>query len=429
MASRAKIPASISNINLRARTATFVPLAILATILTIASPAHAQTFTVLHTFTASGDGQSPTASPILAGSGNLYGVATYELDGDGGGAFRLSEHGSGWVLNPLFTNAGAGNSKLVIGPDGNLYGATAEGGIDNCGEGGGCGTVFMLQPPPAVCASVSCPWRETVLYQFTNGSDGATPASAVVFDTAGNLYGVTSYGGDFSCNEYYGCGVVYKLTRSGSGWTESVVHTFVGGSDGYWPDGGLVFDPAENLYGVTNFGGSGTNGVLYELSPSNGGWTETILHDFPVDAGSYGTLAMDAAGDLYGVTLGSAASTVFELSQPGNWSYAVLHSFTDNDYPIGGLTFDRAGNLYGVTIQAGEYGHGYAYKLAPSDGSWTLNHLHDFSQSDGTYANGLLTLDANGDVYGTSGEGGYFNNGSCYLGCGTVWEITPSVHW
>jgi len=417
---RQQISISIFDNGLRARVAALISFGCMLALLTLVATARAQTFTILHTFTASGDGQGPTASPILAGNGALYGVATFGGGGDGGGAFKLAPHGGGWALNPLFTHTGAIDSKLVVGPDGNLYGTSGEGGIDNCGEGGGCGTVFMLQPPPSACASFSCPWRETVLYQFTNGSDGATPASEVVFDSAGNLYGVTLYGGDFNCNQFYGCGVVYKLTRSGSGWTESVIHTFVGGSDGYWPGGGLVFDTTGNLFGVTQQGGSGV-GVLYELSPSNGGWSETILHNFPPDGKPFGTLARDPAGNLYGMS----GLDIFELSQPGNWSYAVLYSFTHDDDPVGGLTLDRAGNLYGATIQAGEYGYGYVYKLAPSGGSWVLNDLHDFSQSDGTYANGLLTLDANGDVYGTSGGGGFFNNGSCYLGCGSAWKITP----
>jgi len=436
MAARVRISASIFNINLKARTANLVPLAILTAILAITCPAHAQTFTLLHTFLPTGGGQNPTASPILGGNGNLYGVATYGAGGEGGGAFKLSQRGSGWVLYPLFTHTGAGNSKLVMGPDGNLYGATAYGGIDSCGEGGGCGTVFRLQPPPSACASFLCPWTETVLYEFTDQNDGWSPDSEVIFDAAGNLYGVTEYGGSGQCGAggSLGCGIVYKLTRSGSRWTKSTIYTFLGGtSDGAFPTGGLVFDTAGNLYGVTGFGGSGTCvngdndgcGVLYELSPSNGGWIETIPHVFQPSNGKYpfGTLAMDPAGDLYGV----AGSYIFELSQPGNWSYAALYSFNDNDSPAGGLTFDHAGNLYGVTYQAGEYGFGYVYKLSLSGGSWVLTHLHDFSQSDGLNANGLLTLDANGDVYGTSLQGGFTNDEACYpaFGCGTAWEITP----
>lgn len=135
-----------------------------------------------------------------------------------------------------------------------------------------------------------------------------------------------------------------------------------------------------------------------------------------------GTLAMDPSGNLYGV----AGTYIFELSRPGNWSYATLYNFTHDDYAIGGLTFDRGGNLYGVTIQAGEYGYGYVYKLSLSGSSWTLSHLHDFQFSDGTYANGLVSLDVNGDIYGTSNQGGFFSE-NCYPanGCGTAWEITP----
>jgi hypothetical protein len=187
MSARGEITASIFDISLPSRGAALISFACMLVVLPLVATAHAQTFTVLHTFMAEGDGQGPTASPILAGSGSLYGVAEFGAGGDGGGVFRLGYHAPGWVLNPLFTHTGATNSKLVIGPDGNLYGTTAEGGIDNCGEGGGCGTVFMLQPPASTCASFSCPWTETVLYQFTNGSDGATPVSEVILDNAGNL--------------------------------------------------------------------------------------------------------------------------------------------------------------------------------------------------------------------------------------------------
>ena len=401
-----------------------------------ATAAQAQTFTVLHTFNAGSDGQNPTASLTVHGNGKTaYGVATFGPGGDGGGAFKLTQGGSGWVLSPLFTHAGATDSKLVIGPDGNLYGASAYGGIQACGEGGGCGTVFMLQPPAAACASFLCPWKQTVIYEFTDQNDGWYPDSEVIFDTAGNLYGVTEYGGTGDCGigGSVGCGLVYKLTRSGSGWTKSTIHTFLGStSDGAFPSGGLVFDTAGNLYGLTSIGGSsacsnGSNigcGVLYELSPSNGGWTESIPYYFQGTNGGdpTGTLAMDPSGNLYGV----ADPYIFELSQPGNWSYATLYNFTHDDYPIGGLTFDRGGNLYGVTIQAGENGYGYVYKLSLSGSSWTLSHLHDFAYADGTYANGLVSLDVNGNIYGTSNQGGFFSE-NCYPanGCGTAWEITP----
>jgi hypothetical protein len=402
--------------------------------LALAIAAQAQTFTVLHTFNAGSDGNNPTAGLTLVGNRTPYGVANYNPSGDGGGVFKLSEGGSGWVLSPLFNHTGTGNSKLVIGPDGNLYGATAIGGIQACGEGGGCGTVFMLQPPAHACASFLCPWTQTVLYEFKDQNDGWNPDSEVIFDSAGNLYGVTAYGGTGDCGAggSVGCGLVYKLTRSGSGWTKSTIHTFVAGSsDGAFPSGGLVFDKAGHLYGVTGFGGSdacsnGSNigcGVLYELSKSNGNWTESILYYFQSSNNfPSGTLAMDFSGDLYGL----AGTYIFELSQPGTWNYATLYNFTHDDYAIGGLTFDAAGNLYGVTIQAGENGVGYVYKLSHSGDSWSLSHLHDFAFADGTYANGLLTLDASGDIYGTSGQGGFFSE-NCYPanGCGTAWEITP----
>src|ERR1035441_9294717 len=200
----------------------------------------------------------PVNGVTIDGSGNVYG--TTNIGGSGtscyegcGGAFKLTHRGSNWVLTPLYdfmggSDGGNSDARLIIGPDGDLYGTTSQGGGTGCG-GVGCGTVFKLSPPAHACGRALCPWSETVLYRFNGGSDGNSPRGAdLVFDRAGTLYGTTFFGGGGGCQD--GCGTVYKLTRSG-GWTESIVHTFSQSGDGQGPWAGVIFDQSGSLYGTT----------------------------------------------------------------------------------------------------------------------------------------------------------------------------------
>ncbi len=404
-------------------------IAFLATIMMVAT-AQAQSFQVIHSFTGQGDDGTPTAGLTPDGAGTFYGTTSGITIASNGSVFKLGASISGWILSPLnnFHQAGGGarpSDKVTIGPDGNLYGETYLGGQGDCGGEGSCGVVFKLQPPPRACASFLCPWKQIVLYQFGMPPDAGLPVGEVIFDTAGNLYGVTAYGGSGPCGG--GCGAVYKLTPSGGAWTETVIYSFLGGSTGQLPLGGLILDAAGNLYG-TALGGSAGQGVIYELSPSNAGWTQTILHTFQGSdgAGPIGSLIADRFGNLYGTTNGGIGiyGTVFELSHPGN-SFQVLYTFPSEygDGPYGTLVFDNSGNLYGVVL-GGAYGNGAVFKLAPSNGSWIEIDLHDFQASDGSNPNGGLVFDSAGNLYGTTRQGGTIS-GICYSGCGTIWEITP----
>ncbi len=405
-----------------------------ATMLVAPPAAQAQTFTVLHAFAGGADGATPAAGVTLDRGGRLYGSTSGYANGYGS-IYKLTGSEYGWLLSPLYdfssqiglgTNPG---SKLVFGPDGNLYGTTLAGGYRRCG-GDGCGVVFKLRPPASNCRSSLCPWTEIVLYTFGGPPDGWRP-SDIIFDNAGNLYGVTENGGGASCGGV-GCGMVYELTPGNGGWTETILYNFQGGTDGEYPNGGLIFDAAGNLYGVTDYGGSGGGGTVFELSPSNGGWTETILHNFRGSDGEdpQGPLLADQAGNLYGVTgAGGSANlgAVFELAQPRNWTFELLYSFPNyvaGDQPEGGLVFDAAGNLYGTTLTGGPFNYGTAFELAPSNGGWVQTTLHGFRFPDGEYPNGGLTIDSSGNLYGTTVQGGQLS-GACSLGCGTVWEITP----
>ena len=408
-----------------------VTMACFLILLMAANAVEAQTFQVLHSFTGGTDGASPSAGLIMDRGGRLYGTASgAEVSGTDASAFKMAGSGSGWVFYPLYDfsyDNGIDPRALTFGPDGNLYGGAGEGGQNLCNDGNGCGTIFKLRPPPNACASFLCRWTETVLYSFHGISDGWAPGQ-VIFDSAGNLYGTTAFGGTGDCGGD-GCGTVFKLTPSGSGWTKTVLYNFTTASTGLFPSSGLIFDAAGNLYGTTA-GGSNDHGVVFELSPSSPYWTETVLYAFQGNDGSgpEGPLIADQAGNLYGVTaIGGSfnAGTLFELAQPGSWTFQSLYSFSyPEEQPNGGLLFDNDGNLYGTTGTGGISGGGTAFKLTPSNGSWTVTDLHDFSSSDGVQPNGSLIFDAHGNLYGTSALGGN-TSGECYIGCGTVWEITP----
>jgi uncharacterized repeat protein (TIGR03803 family) len=379
--------------------------------------AQAQTYNVIYNFTGGRDGASPEAGLTIDRGGNLYGTT------NGGGAgygavFKLAHKSSTWVLSPLYNFAGGSDgsgtySGVVFGPDGSLYGVTY-------GTDVGLGTVFKLQPPATACKTALCPWTETVLYRFTGGSDGANPEGDLTFDQAGSLYGVTLGGG-------YGFGVVYELTPSNGGWTQSILHSFEQGKDGVFPAAGVIFDKTGNLYGTTAFGGTHGLGVVFQLTPSGSGWTENLLYTF--QGGSDGGvplagLIFDNSGNLYGATSEhgtGSCGTAFELMPlDGTWSFSLLYSFGGSSGcgPQASLMLDQAGNLYGTTLNGGANGQGSVFKLTPSNGTWIYTSLHDFAGPDGAFPVSNLVFDANGNFYGTASEGGA-------AGYGVIYQIAP----
>ena len=411
---------------------------VLALTLVLAQSARAQTYQVIHNFTGGKDGLIPETGLTIDKAGNLYGT-TIAGGGAGGGygtVFKLTHKNSGWVFTPLYSFAGGNDgadpqARVVFGPDGSLYGTTAEGGGGNGCGGQGCGTVFRLRPASTACKTALCPWSETVLYKFTGALDGGEPYGAVTFDKAGNIYGTTAQGGPQSGNCFLGsCGTVYKLTPANGSWTESVLYSFAGGNDGQWPVGSVIFDGAGNLYGSTNgggpYGGSYGYGTVFQLAPSGSGWAENILYAF--HGGSDGQAPLDSpildeSGNLYGTNAGGGTGgggTVYQLTPSnGNWTLTTLYGFTGSAGPYGGVIMDAAGNLYGTTQLDGAYGQGSAFKLTPSSGSWTYTSLHDFTGgSDGGLPGCTLTFDASGNLYGTTTEGGANQYG-------VVFEITP----
>jgi len=410
------------------RISVLLPIAVMIALAVVLTPsAQAQTFAVLHNFTGGQDGSQPVAGLTIDQAGNLYGTAS--AGGAGyGTVFKLTHKHSAWTLGPLYSflggNDGAGPvARPVLGKNGTLYGSTAAGGGGACSkiyEYSGCGMIFNLRPPAAACKSALCFWSETVLYRFAGGSDGAYPIGQLVFDQSGDIYGTT-----FDYLQFGSLGTVFELTPSGGGWTKSDAHRF-DGTDGQYPTAGLIFDPSGNLYGTTYYGGAHGYGAVYELTPSGSGWTENVLYSFQngndgadVAAG----LVFDNSGNLYGAASAGGSGgggTVFELTPSGgHWTLSVIYSFAGSGGPASSLVMDTSGNLYGTTVADGAYGAGNAFKLTSSGGGWTYTDLYDFTgDSDGASPFGGVTLDTNGNLYGTTESGGA-------NGYGVIWEITP----
>jgi uncharacterized repeat protein (TIGR03803 family) len=269
------------------------------------------------------------------------------------------------------------------------------------------------------------------LYKFTGGADGDVPVGGLIFDAAGDIYGIAASGGN-------GDGVVYELTPKQDGsWKERVIYRFAGGTDGSDPGAGLTFDHAGNLFGTTYFGGAQNVGTIFELTPnSDGSWKESVLYSFcslthcSDGANPLAGLIFDQDGDLYGTTSAGGAygwGSVFELTPNAGrtWEERVLHHFTggkDGFYPSAGLIFDNAGKLYGTTNGSGEFGCsgtscGVIFELKPSsNGQWTEKVLHTFNGKDGRNPYAGLIFDHGGNLYGTTVGSGN----------GTVFKLTPN---
>ena len=417
-------PQSTSVLGSSFRGAVFALAAICALTVAGTPSSQAQTFTVLHNFTGGGDGAYPYSKLIVDAGGNLYGTTTwggpnncsppYEC----GTVFKLTHRNSAWVLQTLYTfdpttgsDGYAPIGQLARNPSGVLYGTTQSGGPK------GDGTVLELRPSPTRPVSVVAPWMETRIHDF-GFNDGEQPIGDLLLDSAGNLYGTTCFGGANAL------GTVYKMTPSDGGWTYAVLYSFTGGYDGGCPHAGVVLDAAGNVYGTAYDGGTHDEGVVYQVTPSG---LETVLYNFTGgNDGSlpYAGVIFDQSGNLYGATAfggSGGAGVVFELS-PGNggWSYTEIYPLPGTGWgPYERLVMDGSGNLYGTIYEGSYSGYGSVFKLTPSNGGWTYTSLHEFTGGDdGANPYAGLILDSSGNLYGTASHGGAFNYG-------VVFEITP----
>lgn len=405
---------------------------------------------ILHSFTGSPDGAAPLSDLTMDSVGNLYGTTSGGGSAGFGTVFELKHSANGWSEQVLYSFAGGTNgyhpeAGVIFDASGNLYGTTAFGGT------GGVGTVFKLAP------SGKGGWTESVIYAF-NASAGSSPQTDLVFDAQGNLYGTTKYGGGAggnTCNFFGGCGAVFQLAPQADGsWKETTIYAFAGQPDGALPASGVILDSEGNLYGVTDLGGNGSCfiyfggqgripgcGIAYKLAPnSGGGWTETVIYNF-FEGGGFGTFAsggllFDNADHLLGITGGGGdgRGVVFELnnSPKRGWQQNVLHFFygypIDGANPTGALVADPDGDLlFGVTPNGGPNQFGAVFELRPSTNSplgWKERVVHSFaSGGDGNNPSAGLLRNSQGHLFGTTLGGGAGTG--CSGGCGTVYEVTP----
>jgi hypothetical protein len=446
---------------------------LVAILLTASQLAAGQSEYLVYSFPKTGRsiaaGCTPEGSLVADSAGNFYG--TTEQCGIGAGTvFKLTRPvppSKQWVETVLYSFTGGlsgvdvryPRSGVVFDSAGNLYGAAA-------GGANGLGAVFELSPPATEGGS----WTESLLYSFKGGlTDGALTnlpwnnqlqaAEGVVLDAAGNLYGVTPFGGS-GLQEYnfcqYGCGVAYKLTppaTAGGTWTETVLHSFKAKQGAVYAVGTPVFDAKGNLYGATQGAAAGHSlgAAAYRLTApatEGGAWTYTLLYAFTpfrgLGDGPQSSLTFHNNGRLYGTTEAAGqydGGTVFELVPPtvpgGAWTQNILHEFgngTDGSSPLADVIFDKAGNLYSTTWIGGSgatssscyyHGCGTVFELSPpalEGGDWTETILHSFgpppSTTDGSEPQSGLIVGKNGVLYGVTP---YSGRGSA----GTVFGIVP----
>lgn len=361
----------------------------------------------LYTFTGGADGGIPHSDLIIGKNNVLYG--TTEIGGAHGygTVFQVAPSNGTWTEKVLYSFAGGADGAnpeagvTLLSSNGVLYGTTYNGGT------AGMGTVFEVIP------SVNG-WSEKVLYNFKGGSDGANPVADLTLSSTGALYGTTYQGGSVtitnsppSCTTTTPCvytnwGVVFQVSPQGGGvWTETVLYTFTGGSDGGSPESALIIGPNGVLYGSTFWGGTPTPcsvggypqgcGTIYQLAPPQGGgttWTQTVLHTFtgssPDGAHPYLNLALNStSGALFGTTFAGGANvdvcapeaydgcgSIFSVKPPktpgGSWTKSNIIVFpgTPGAGSPNGLILKTGGTMYGTTVVGGGAGgFGTVYQL------------------------------------------------------------------
>jgi uncharacterized repeat protein (TIGR03803 family) len=312
---------------------------------------------------------------------------------------------------------------LTADAAGNLYTTTYLGGQYSHGS------VVELSPDAGG-------WNATTLYNFTGGADGSRPAyGPLIFDNSGNLYGVTNLGGA------YGYGTVYELSPSAGGsWSETVLYSFPNDPYNSYPTNGLIVDSAGNLYGTLYdwLDSKAQVGAVFELSPSNGNWTENVIYTF--HPGNDAGLTMDAAGDIFGIGAINGQSDVFELTPNGQGGFEkhVIYVFPqtpDNENIDGTLVLDQSGNLYGTTggdLSSADGGTVYKLSLSAERKLWTYSVIYAF-QTCAHCQNGYggyepvagVTLDPFGNIYGTTTWGGAYGGGVVFMLVPSEGEIPP----
>jgi len=417
-------------------------LTVAAALLASAPGASAATFHTLYSFcsqTNCADGKTPVGSLVEDASGDLFGTTASGGANQQGIVFELipGRHGS-WKEVVLYafcskTDCADGalpRAPLILDTNGNLYGTTVSGGMANVG------TVFEL-------IRSGRKYRLKTLSDFCAGTCiGNDPEAGLAYrgQAGGQPYdGVSPLFGSVSFN------AVFEMTPPAPGkkkWKLKIIHQFCLGdcTDGSNPSAALVVDDLGNVYGTTSSGSSG-GGTVFELSPSGSSWSLTVLHGFCglpncLDGGQPAGLVMNASGELFGLaalggnqTCGGSCGILYRVIPNGASSqYKTLYDFctpdncTDGQHPSGTLAVDASGNLFGVTLQGGDEtqtpsGGGTLFELSGT----TYQVLHDFCSapgcSDGTMPLEGILIESNGTLLGTAGFGGEGGNG------GTVYRL------
>jgi uncharacterized repeat protein (TIGR03803 family) len=367
-------------------------------------------FNIIYNFSQNQPAQAGLAIDL---SGRLYGL----IQSGAGSAYQLALHGGSWILNSLYTFLGGGNgqnpSGEIVGPDYAVYGI-ADGGFQNCGTSGNqyCGLIYRLRPSPVACVTALCSWSEDEIYQFAGDPDGWSPDGNLVFDQEGRLYGTTSSGGA------YGLGTVYELTPSTGGWSERVIYSFTGGSDGSYP-GQLLFGHDGYLYGTSTTG-------FFRLIGSGGNWGLKVLTNRP--DGCYG-FVQDGSGNFYCFDTvvqdqNNQWGEIWELSY-SDWRWSLIETRYSGYYcslapcydDYHSLAVNPAGQVYAtegalyhryINLECGYvfYCDGNIHQV---DGPFLVDFNGDVFRD--------LEIGANGNFYGT--------NGACGGSYGTAWQLSP----
>jgi len=352
------------------------------------------TFKALASFDKT-NGYQPTHTALVQGpDGNLYGTTSSGGANDEGIVFRITPSGT---LTPIYSFCSLSKcadganpyTSLILASNGDLYGTTYYGGASNNG------TLFKITTSGTL----------TTLYSFcslASCADGSGPEGQLAVDSAGNIYGTANYGGASNL------GTVFKFSTAGKLTT---LHSFTGGTDGVYPDGGLVAAGGV-FYGTAPYGGADNDGTVFEITTAG---VETTLHSFIKSDGANPNGWMVATGgDFYGTTGNGGANgdgTVFKMTSAGTvttlYSFCKLASCADGSGPTAGLMQATDGNLYGVTNNGGANGHGAVYELTLKGVFTTLySFCSQTSCEDGAGPQGGLMQDTNGDLYGITAYGG-----------------------
>jgi uncharacterized repeat protein (TIGR03803 family) len=374
-----------------------------------------------------------TPSGVAVGPvGKLYGALANAGNQGVGLLYDLAHSGASWFFRSLYSFVGGANgsgpNSVIVGPGGALFGA-AESEIQTCGPYASgnysCGLIYKATPGPSACASALCGWNETTIYQFTGNTD-AWDGTVSAFDSAGNLYG-TSYWGEGSP----GNGALFELSPMPGGWTETILHSFTGGSDGAHPTS-LLMGQDGNLYGTASAGGTYGSGVVFQFVPSSGGWTENVIYAFTggsSDGLAPSGLIQGGPGMFYGVAFcwsgypydgcidqgTESAGVIWSLSQSGDsWDFDQLHVYHGSECYVSNL-----GGYQALALGTG----GELYATEGAGLTFFCSGILDV-QRDRVVVYGPLSMftnltsDADGNLYGTSPTCGPANDAM-------VWQLSP----